>query len=171
MSTVYTVRCDVREFAIVELSRPEEYALLPRFDGSPCAVAWPSHISGAFANGRAGAFAYLTAGALVCQEHAQDVLRLTLGKDAEWLPLRVGRDTMLVLNPLPVVDVLDRERSDLVMFSTGRVLEVQRYVFRRATKLPLLFRVPEVPLNLLATDMFRELVERHGLDGLTFKEA
>jgi hypothetical protein len=65
---------------------------------------------------------------LVLTSRAVRVLGEVLLPFGELLPLACADSELFVYNPLRVVDALDGERSKVVRFSRGRVMDIRAYV-------------------------------------------
>lgn len=90
----------------------------------------------------------------------------------ELLPLACPYARLHVYNPTRILDALDENASDIVRFSSGRIMTVQEYVFRPHVVAGVdLFKLP----NLRASPTFvsEEYVDAWssaGLVGLEFKQ-
>jgi hypothetical protein len=109
---------------------------------------------------------------LVLRSRAVDSLATALRDAGELLPLACDEAELWVLNPLSIVDALDESGSDIVRFSTGRVMTVDRWSFdpdrlgsAGIFKVPQLMRGP-----LLFSESFVESVAAAGLRGIEFNE-
>lgn len=107
----------------------------------------------------------------VFSARAQAVLAPMLGAGAQWLALTVqGGDDHALLNLLTVIDALDPALAVLRRLPDGRVMDVDTYAFRPPALQDLwLFKVPEAPFDVLASDAFRERITSEGLVGFHFQ--
>jgi hypothetical protein len=90
-------------------------------------------------------------------------------ENGELLPLALTDESYFVYNATRQVDALDEDRSELVRFGSGRIMDIKRYEFRpehlqRAT----IFRLPQVQGAVFVTDRFVERVAEAGLTGFDF---
>ena len=71
-----------------------------------------------------------------------------------------------------IVDALDLDRSELVRFSSGRVMDITRYVFQpEAIRGVHAFKIPEMARgSLLVSSEIVDAVERAGLRGTGFEQ-
>jgi len=116
-------------------------------------------------------FPFFEYGALLCDGAAWDVLRLHIEDEVEVLPVDVAGYDYRLLNPVKVVDCLNKQICKFTDFTTGKVKSIDNYAFH-LDKLQgtYLFKTPELSATrMYATDLFRDLVLAHGLKGLEFK--
>lgn len=110
-------------------------------------------------------------GTLVLTAKARQVLEKALGDDAELLPAydTQGQDLWLV-HAWRVVDALDEERSDVVRFTSGKIMTVRRFALRAGAVAGLrCFRLPEQLATMLVTSEVVAAVRSAGLHGTTFR--
>lgn len=92
------------------------------------------------------------------------------GSQLEFLPIAVNGQPFSIMRVLPVLDALDLDRSD-VRYDAGAdtIKAIDRPVWRgdRLTN-PLMFRIPQTPTELFATDGIRQAHDTSGCTGLTF---
>jgi hypothetical protein len=95
--------------------------------------------------------------ALVFRDRARDAVAELLAGSGEFLELELADDSdrFWLYNARSVADALDEDASDLVRFpSTGRVMKVNRHVFRPDVVADLVaFRVPQTRSLFLAGDV------------------
>ena len=170
---------------IYELDPPEGYEwILPenqddfevfrRFDGSARASSWTPVRVRLLKEDESQRFLpsdmpWLGHHAPVLKERAVDALKPALIKDGELLPLACDDADMWVFNTTTILDALDLDQSDLVEFSSGRIMRVKSYVFRSdRLRGVCAFKVPQlIRSSLFVTD---EVVERAStLTGVGFK--
>jgi hypothetical protein len=147
------------------------HGALPALDGHRVAERWPPLV-GRLAGPVADA-AYLCPGAIVVNARVWTGLCQHLGDTVEVLPITLADRPWHVLNVLNVVEVLDRERSEIKYFkSSGRVMRVVRYAFRgEGLDDAILFKVPELArAPVFGTDRFRELLASLDITGLRLVE-
>lgn len=108
-------------------------------------------------------------GVPVLKRTAVDALGPLLRNDGEFLPLECNEADLWAFNGTTILDALDVDRSDLVRFSSGRIMRVNSYVFRSdRLQNVFAFKVP----GLLRSALFvtEEVVVRAAtLTGVGFK--
>jgi hypothetical protein len=108
---------------------------------------------------------------LVLTSRAVRVLGEVLLPFGELLPLACADAELFVYNPLMVVDALDGERSRVVRFSSGRVMDIREYVLRsEAIRGIHAFKIPEMTRgSLLVSSAVVEAVKNADLRGTGFE--
>ena len=107
---------------------------LYRCDGSSLADGWTAipvesmspHESGA---SRPSVFPWCGSHVVVMRQGALDVLRPMIERYGEILPLASGGEPLSMLNVTTVVDGLDQERSEIVRFADGDIMDIPRHAF------------------------------------------
>lgn len=143
------------EWAVPESQ--DDYDIFSSFDGSPRTTTW-TPIRMEFVKEDQGhnllpaEMPWFRHNAPVMKEKAIETLGAVLAKDGELLPLTCDETDLWVFNMTTVLDALDLERSDLVKFSSGRIMKVKSYVFR-ADRLSHVsaFMIPQIS-SLFVTD-------------------
>lgn len=109
--------------------------------------------------------------ALVLKPPAIEALQLLLSTHGELLPVRCAGPPVFIYNVTGVIDALDENASEVVRFNGGRILRIDRYVFKPdrigATRI---FKIPN--LRVSPTFVAEEFVQRwksSGLKGLEFR--
>ncbi len=104
------------------------------------------------------------------RRRAADALRDFLAPFGELLPLDYTDGELFVLNVTRVIDALDMERSDVVMFPGGTdIMMVRRFVFRPEVVHGVhVFKVPQIE-TVFVDEEFVDLVKQSGLEGAGFK--
>lgn len=104
-------------------------------------------------------------------ERAKNILGPHIDGLGQWLALGCDEAPYWLFNVTNIVDALDEANSELVRFSSGRIMEIAQFTFY-PTKLQghLFFHVPQGPggPNLVTQD-FVDLVHEHGLTGFSFR--
>lgn len=111
-------------------------------------------------------------GAFICNQRALDTLYPLIVGHVEVLPLICDTENLYVINIIQVLDCLNHELSQFKRFSSGRIMRVEKYVFKEGCigTVPL-FKIPEqIDNRIYASDMFKQAVEQHGLQGIVFTE-
>ena len=109
--------------------------------------------------------------ALIFKSQAIDALGPLLREYGELLPLLYNNAQLVVFNPTRVVDALDEEASSVLRFNSGRIMQVNRYVFYPG---PIrgghVFKIPNFRVS--PTFVSQDFVDRWnvaGLKGLEFE--
>lgn len=111
---------------------------------------------------------------IACDGRAYELLGQHLGDQVEWLPLvdPMSTKTYYYMNVInKVYDSLDPSSSQVIFNPADmRVLGVMHHHFRESVLLEnYLFRMGEYPVDIFATERFKELVSDNGLIGLEFR--
>jgi hypothetical protein len=108
---------------------------------------------------------------LVLTSRAVGAIGELLEEFGELLPLACDDAELFVFNPLRVIDALDAERSEVIRFSTGRVVDIPRYVLRRqAVEGMHVFKIPEMTRgSLLVSSLVVDAVNEADLRGTEFQ--
>ena len=106
---------------------------------------------------------------ILVSDPLRKVLEPACGGDAEFVPLAVNGSPFFGLLIRTVLDVLDRQRSELKYFPSApdRVMSIRRYAFKDfgSTRV---FKIPEAPTRMFATEPVRQADLGSGLSGLRF---
>lgn len=101
---------------------------------------------------------------------AKKLLEPILGQDAQWLPLAFDEADYWLLNLVRIVDGLDLSKTKMRTLPNGKVLSIDIYAFKDEAVADLwLFKITQHPFHILATDLFRELVDAEQLTGMFFQ--
>jgi len=115
---------------------------------------------------------WLGAHALIFRSSAIDALGPMLREYGELLPLACSEEEMWIYNPTHVIDALNETSSSVLRFSNGKVMMIQRHVFRPDVVDEIdIFKLPN--LRVSPTYLSQRFVERwkaSGLKGLEFKQ-
>lgn len=98
---------------------------------------------------------------------AVEALRDVLFTHGQILPLRSADGEFYLWNITTIVDALDEAASDVVRFSSGRIMTVEKWAFRRdAVDHHPAFKVPQLRRAYpFVTDAFMKRVAEEGLQG------
>ncbi len=166
-----------------ELARPvaeDDYELLDLLiDGAPRGGAWTPVVMQIISkerhhrrSWRRSDAPWLASNALVLRQEAVDVLAPFLLKYGELLPLACEQAPLVVFNPLRVVDALDEAVSTIRRFDDGRIMWIQKHVFRQDVihDLPV-FKIASLqPSPIFVGEEFVERWHAAGLRGLEFQQ-
>ncbi|GAA4671648.1 imm11 family protein [Phytohabitans rumicis] len=149
------------------------------FDGTPRAGAWspvPMYLLRSDEGGprRRADLPWLGSHVLILRDEAIAEVGPILADHGELLPLECADAGLVVLNVTRVVDALDEERSDIVRFSSGRIMDIKKATFRGELLTgPAVFKIPQMPFGpLYFTSDTVELIRATGRHrGVTFRPA
>jgi hypothetical protein len=106
---------------------------------------------------------------LILRSGAAEGLRDTMQPYGEFLPLK-GRDGLALFNATTVLDALDEDRSEIIRFDDGDILNIERYVFRQeAIGNSLIFKLPYRASNLYMQAGFIEQINHMEFCGIGFE--
>ena len=106
---------------------------------------------------------------VLVSDRLRKVLEPACQGDAEFLPLSVNGSPFFGLVIRNVLDVLDRQRSELEYFPSApdRVMSIRRYAFKDLGSTRA-FKIPETPTRKFATEPVRQAYLASGIPGLRF---
>ncbi len=172
---VFLLRPDVDTYRWLDLVDGSGFSLLAALNDGPAGQAWTplaaEWIEDDLNEGKPKSD-FPTLGTFpVFSQRAVDALLDLLVENGELLPLEVEDGKYYIYNVTRRLDALDEEQSELMRFSTGRIMNVMRYGFQRA-KLQgaAIFKVPQIRGNVFVTEPFVRRVEEVRLTGLEFSE-
>lgn len=110
------------------------------------------------------------AGRPTFSDRAVEILRDFLEDNGEIFPLDCEDRNYYVFNVTRMVDALDEENSDVERFSSGRIMEVNRFAFYPDKVRDLsIFKIPQFPIgDVYVTDSFTNRVKSANLTGFAF---
>lgn len=110
--------------------------------------------------------------ALIFKQSAIDILGAMLREYGELLPLECSEAEVFIFNPTRVIDVLDEQRSSLLRFSSGRIMDISRYIFHAdAIRNISIFKIPNLRVSpTFVSQPFVDLWRSAGLKGLEFTQ-
>jgi hypothetical protein len=107
----------------------------------------------------------------VFSSRAISALKPVLEGNGELLPLACNVDSYAIFNVTRLIDGLDEGRSEIVRFSDGRILDIQRFEFwpDRLNGISI-FKIPQMPFGrVFVTDSFVVAVEKAELTAFTLE--
>jgi hypothetical protein len=115
---------------------------------------------------------WLGAHALIFRPNVLEALGPIIRQHGELLPLVCDDAEVIMYNPTRVIDALDEGASSVLRFSNGKIMTIQRHVFRSDVVGELdVFKIPN--LRVSQTFLSQRFVDRwtaSGLRGLEFKQ-
>ena len=114
---------------------------------------------------------WLGSHALIFRRRSLGELEELLLSHGELLPVASSELDLVIFNATRVLDALDERASDVVRFSSGRIMMITRYAFRRETITDVdAFKIPNLRSSpTYVSARFVERVEAAGLRGLDFE--
>ena len=173
--SIYKFFAESDRFACIAPRGPKDRkAFDSLFDSTPKAAKWiPPRVSLDKSQGKLGDFPSLYGNIPVFSEHAWATLEAMLRGSVEALPIVLPVDSRyLAIHVLDVMDALDKGKSELTYFSSGKVMGVDKYAFK-TNKLhnKHIFAIPETDgAEVYLSDDFKKAVEQNGLRGIRFKK-
>jgi hypothetical protein len=110
--------------------------------------------------------------ALIFRPRAVAALGSLLRAHGELLQLLCGGADVVLYNPTRLLDALDEAASSVRRFTTGRIMWIDRYVFRPAVIEGIdIFKIPNLRVSpTFVSQRFVDLWTTAGLKGLEFKQ-
>ena len=175
MNDVYLLQPDPHFRSLVAPEDEEFFELVDRFDGRAISGAWrPFEVeydeeSIHLPNGDFPSMSLPHIPLFAAR--ATEALHPLLSSNGELLPLTLDQENYFAFNVHTLVDALNREKSDLVYYPSGRVLDVNSYVLRgERMGSEAIFKLPDTALmDVFVTDKFLRVVEHQYLLGFSFK--
>ena len=109
--------------------------------------------------------------ATILSEKAHSILSSKLNDDYKFVPFSHKNETRWGLYVKRLHDCLDEQKSQVSRLSSGKIWDIQGYVFSGpGPSGPAFFRVPQFPTGeLLATQEMKDWIEGSGLTGMKFR--
>jgi uncharacterized protein DUF1629 len=118
----------------------------------------------------AGDFAGLASNVPVFSRRAAEALEPILTLNGELLPLIAPQGVYFAYNVTRLIDAIDKNRSKVVRFSSGRVMAIEKYVFKPDRLVgATIFKDPFYYAEVYVTDAFVEAVTAGQLTGFAFE--
>lgn len=172
----YILRADTNSYNGIVPINPADWDVFNRFDGSTLVKSWlPLNVSYNVDESRRlseSDFPSLLTHVPVFSQRAVDVLGTLLTENGELLPLNCHGKNYFAYNVTNLVDALDFRQSEIVRFSTGRIMDIKKYVFRSESLSEVtVFKLPQTPrMDVFVTDPFVERVRSSALSGFLPEE-
>ena len=81
-----------------------------------------------------------------------------------------GTEYVIVKATQIVTDLLDEKRSKISRFSNGRIMDIERYVFKKNNKVPPIFKLKQYPLFTFVTDALGDKLNAAAISGLKLEK-
>lgn len=112
-------------------------------------------------------FPWLGEHAPILKKPAVDALAPMLTRYGQLLPLK--GENVLLFNVTTVLDALDKEKSGIVYFDNGDILDIEHHVFKRdVIGTAEIFKLPQRASAVYVTGSFVEQVRSSRLRGVSF---
>ncbi|WP_028111182.1 hypothetical protein [Ferrimonas kyonanensis] len=110
-------------------------------------------------------------GGLLVVEGGKKKLEGVLGGLGQWIPMRLGNESVFYFHPTKALDIVDKDNSDLLYYD-GYLTGVNKFAFRELDDdLPLIFKMSGFEnYGLVVSCEFKKYVEESALTGLSFKK-
>lgn len=115
---------------------------------------------------------WLGAHALIFREKAISPILDMLVQNGELLPLSCDEESLVIYNPIHVIDALDEPASSIVRFADGKVMFIKKYGFlEKVVENVDIFKIPNLRVSpTFFSHRFVEKWNASGLSGLEFKK-
>ena len=162
------------DVALIAYKRMEDIDPTLFFRGEKLGGSWKvpaAQLNPAQPGARVVDFPFFEYGALLCRTTTWGILKPFLELEVELLPVDVEGFSYQVLNPIQVIDCLDKERSQMTFSKTGRVMSIEHHVFNEEVLSGVyLFKTPElISTRVYATEALREIIAKNRMEGLEFR--
>jgi len=109
--------------------------------------------------------------ALIFRTRAVDALGSLLREYGELLPLLCDEADVMIYNPTRLLDALDEDASSVLRFNGGRVMQINKYVFRpEVIGFSDIFKIPNLRVSpTFVSQRFVDLWNSAELKGLEFR--
>lgn len=81
-----------------------------------------------------------------------------------------GIEYVIVKATQIVTDLLDEKRSVISRYSDGRIMDVERYVFKKNDNVPPIFKLKQYPLFTFVTDVLGDKLNAAAISGLILEK-
>lgn len=171
---IYKIRTDGDTYSGLQGFKISDMEQFSKFYDIPLALAWVSPKVRMLKSHKEGDFFGVDAGTVLgIKVKIKPLLTKYLKGTYEYLRIEMkSGEQFYAINVLNFVAILDECKSDIVRFSDGGILTVNKYAFHSPLpKLPSLFKLEQDKKGeMFATDEFKDAVEKHQLTGLIFEE-
>lgn len=175
---VFTLKPDANRYqGLLPADRSNSLELFHRFNGTPFGaswVPWKVEIDRAegYENLPFGDFPGMALHVPVFTERAAALLEPLLSGNGELLPLVCDEGSYFAYNVTAILDALDVERSSILRFTDGGIMNITRHEFFPEKVTSPIFKIPQTPLmDVFVTEEFQAAVSKHDLKGFLFKPA
>ena len=173
--TIYLLKSNPERYESFCFKNENDADVIYQFDGTPISHWVPISVETDNENScvKLGSdFPSLIGHIPIFSQRAADALKHILEPNGQLLPLDYNKGKYYAFNVTKLIDALDIERSDIVRFSTGRIMDIIRYEFiaNKLDKDLTIFKLLPTPtLRVFVTDTFAQLINSNGLTGFDLK--
>jgi hypothetical protein len=172
--SVYILESDdkCRDLSVVD---DQDLEVINRLDGTPKGASWePLKVevdSDENLELDEGDFVQLAGLVPIFSSRAAMSLKEILKASGEFLALACNEKDYVAFNVTKVIDALNVSHSEIVYFSSGRVLDIKRFVLNsEPVSKSVMFKIPQMLLSrVFVTDRFVDSVRDAKLQGFLFK--
>jgi hypothetical protein len=173
---LYILESDVDKFqSLGFVNEEQDWEVTHKFDGTPQGASWePPKVEVYVDDGNRGLaegdFPHLFGHLPVFSDAAAKKLEPILSGNGEFLRLTGKQPEYVAFNVTNMIDGLNVERSEIVYFPSGKVLDIKRFVFDAGKiSTSVMFKIPQMPLAyVFVTETFVSLVRDSNLRGFLF---
>jgi hypothetical protein len=172
---VFTLEADANKYQNLVLVNEDDWEVIYKFNGTPIGPSWqPLKVEVLYdedhsINRPASDFPSFAPHIPVLSQRALKVLGPVLRDNGELLQLSCKDGKYVAFNVTRTLDILDVVKSDIVYFSSGKILDVKRFVFNSEPS-AVIFKLNQMPLGkVFVTDSFVRTVQEAGLEGFAFQ--
>lgn len=108
----------------------------------------------------------------VIRKSAIPKIRLAISSDMV-LPIDIlieGEPFVIILAKNILEDVLDESKSIINRFSDGRIMNIEKYVFKKNRTYPPIFKISQLPTFTFMTDELSEAISEANLTGIDMEK-
>jgi hypothetical protein len=148
---VFILKADANRYeGLLPSDRSNSHEVFRRFDGTPMGTSWvPWKVEVARPEGYEslplGDFPLMATHVPVFSERAVALLEQLLIENGELLPLLCEEGSYFAYNVTTVLDALDVQKSSVVRFHNGRIMDITRHEFFPPKVTSSIFKIPQVP--------------------------
>jgi hypothetical protein len=119
-----------------------------------------------------GDFLGIVAHHFTCNDRAWKILEPLIKQNVKLFPIGYKQQNYFLIKVINIIDCLDYTRADVLRCpETERVLGINKYAFKEdLIQNEHLFALPEMRFDILASQEFKDSVEKNGLEGLLFRQ-
>lgn len=171
----YRYICDSDEFHCLVRPRSMPIEWVNRFDGRSFKESWVPPVFTVYKRNVMGNFPRLAGNLPVFDKTAWSITKSLIADYVEALPLNplcMGWPPLYLINVTTVIDCLDFDRSQVVYFEDGTIMNIRHYAFRKeaVSGIPI-FRIKDYQLTtIIVNEDFREIVDGYDLKGLIWND-
>lgn len=91
--------------------------------------------------------------------------------DVQVIPIKVEGDMFYILNTTKVIsNILNEHKSKIVRFSSGKIMDIEKYVFNESKSIPSFFRIKQFDTFTFVTEGVAKEIMESDLTGIVVEE-